>query len=241
MLRPTSVVTAIILCVGTFGCSKKVPECNALIKQLNESSTTMQTATTALMADQKHAKESLDKLASTTKAETEKLAKVELTIPELQGFSKNYQQLLNDTAAAAQAMGKASGDVEGLQEAVTKASTGWMSASTKLSVACIKARKECAALGDKLTKQPSISGIKPDDDAKKLDEYAKNIGSVDAKNPDVKSAVDEIKKTAGDLAAALRKSGEAVQGVEKATKSMTEAGNKEPALIKSINDFCQAG
>jgi hypothetical protein len=43
-----------------------------------------------------------------------------------------------------------------------------MSASTKLSVACIKARREVHSLGDKVTKQPSVSGIKPEEDAKKL-------------------------------------------------------------------------
>jgi chromosome segregation ATPase len=243
MLRPQCAViaVAVTLCAGTFGCSKKVPECNALVKQLNESSTTMQAATSTLRSNPKQGKDALDKLAATTKAETEKLAKVELTIPELQGFSKTYQALLSDTVIASQAIGKASGDLESLQEAVTKSSAGWMSASTKLSVACIKARRECAALGDKLTKQPSVSGIKPEEDAKKLDEYAKGIASVDVKNPDVKAAVEEIKKSVGEFSAALRKSATALEEVEKATKSLTEAGNKEPALIKSINDFCQAG
>jgi hypothetical protein len=239
LLRPQCAVIAVTLCAATFGCSKKVPECNALVKQLNESSVTMQAATGGLAA--KQGKESLDKLAATTKAETEKLAKVELTVPELQGFSKNYQALLNDTVAAAQAVGKADGDIESLQEAVTKTSAGWMSASTKLSVACIKSRRECALLGDKITKQPSISGVKPEEDAKKLDEYAKGIASVDVKNPDVKAAVEEIKKSVGEFSAALRKSAIALQDREKAAKSMTEAGNKEPALIKSINDFCQGG
>jgi chromosome segregation ATPase len=214
MLRPQCAViaVAVTLCAGTFGCSKKVPECNALVKQLNESSTTMQAATSTLRSNPKQGKDALDKLAATTKAETEKLAKVELTILELQGFSKTYQALLSDTVTASQAIGKASGDLESLQEAVTKSSAGWMSASTKLSVACIKARRECAALGDKLTKQP-----------------------------DVKAAVEEIKKSVGEFSAALRKSATALEEVEKATKSLTEAGNKEPALIKSINDFCQAG
>jgi hypothetical protein len=58
------------------------------------------------LAANKQGKE-LGQTRATTKAETEKLSKVELTIPELQGFSKNYQTLLNDTVAAARAIGKA--------------------------------------------------------------------------------------------------------------------------------------
>jgi hypothetical protein len=241
MLRLKSAVIVSTLCAAQLGCSKKVPECNALVKQLNESSATMQTATGAVVTNPKQAKESLDKLVVATRAETEKLAKVELTVPELQGFSKNYQVLLNDMTTAARAIGKASGDLEVTQAALTKSQTGWMSAQSKLGAACVKARRECTALGDKLMKVPSVTGIKPDEDAKKLDEYAKGIGSVEVKNPDLKAAVDELKKHVGEFAGSLRKSGTSLQDVEKATKAMTDAGAKEPALVKSINDFCQAG
>jgi len=144
-------------------------------------------------------------------------------------------------AAAAQAIGKASVDLESTQTALSKSQTGWMSAQSKLGVACVKARRECNALGDKLMKVPSVSGIKPDDDANKLDEYAKGIGSVVVKNPDLKAAVDELRKHVGEFAGALRNSGTSLKDVEKATKAMTDASAKEPALVKSINDFCQAG
>jgi hypothetical protein len=241
MLRLKSAVIVSMLCAAPLGCSKKVPECNALVKQLNESSATMQTATGAVVTNPKQAKESLDKLVAATKAETDKLAKVELTVPELQGFSKNYQVLLNEMTTAAQAIGKASGELEGTQTALTKSQTDWMSAQSKLGVACVKARRECNALGDKLMKVPSVSGIKPDEDAKKLDEYAKGVGSVAVKNAELKAAVEELKKHVGEFAGALRKSGTSIQDVEKATKAMTDAGAKEPALVKSINDFCQAG
>ena len=239
MLRPQSAVIAVILCTGSFGCSKKVPECNALVKQLNDSSAAMQAATTTLMSNQKQPKDAMDKFAATTKAETEKLAKVELSIPELQGFSKNYQALLNETVTAAQAIAKANGDSESIQQAVSKSQTSWMGAMSQLALACKKARKDCAAI-DK-TAPPTVTGVRPADEAKKLDDYAKSIASVDVKSPDAKAAVDAMKKGVGEFADALRKAATVQQDVEKATKSMTEAGNKEPALVKSINDFCQAG
>jgi hypothetical protein len=239
MLRLKSTVIAVTVCVGSVGCNKKIPECNALIKQLNDTSTVMEKETNAL-GGSKQTKEALDKVAAVTKTETDKIAKVELTVPELQGFSKNYQTLLNDTVGATQAIGKAAGELEGVQEAVTKAQSGFMGATSKLNVACVKARKDCAALGDKLTRVPSITGIKPEEDAKKLEEYAQGIAGVDVKNADVKAAVDEIKKTVGDFAVALRKSGALQQDSEKAMKTMTDINAKEPILIKSINDFCQA-
>jgi chromosome segregation ATPase len=241
MFRLKSALIACTLCAASLGCSKKVPECNALVKQLNESSTAMQSATTGLMTNPKQAKEALEKLAVAQKAETDKLAKVELSVSELQGFSKKYQTLLGEMVTSAQAIGKASGEVEGIQEAVTKSQAGWTSAANKLGTACIKARKECARHGDKLTQPPLISGIKPAEDAKKLDEYAKGLASLDVKSADVKAAVDDIKKHVADLSSALSKNAVTQEALEKATKAMTEAGGKEPALVKSINDFCQAG
>ena len=106
--------------------------------------------------------------------------------------------------------------------------------------ACGKAKRECSAL-DKAAKPPNVSGIRPADDARKLDDYAKSIASVDLKSPDMKSAVDAMVKSVSEFADALRKAGVVQQDVEKASKSVTDAGGKEPALVKSINDFCQAG
>jgi chromosome segregation ATPase len=240
MLRPNSAVIALILCSGSLGCSKKVPECNALVKQLNDSSTALQSVTGPLTATPKQSKDALDKLAATTKTETEKLAKVELTLPELQGFSKNYQAFLKEMATSTQALAKANGDAESVQQAVTKGQTSMVSATSQLGVACAKAKRECATL-DKTARPPSLSGARPADDAKKLDEYAKSVAAVELRNPDVKAAVEMMKKSAGEFADALRRASALQQELEKATKSMSEAGGKEPAIVKSINDFCQAG
>jgi hypothetical protein len=240
MLRLKSTAVAVTLCIGSFGCNKKIPECNALIKQLNDTSAVMEKETAA-MSGGKQTKDALDKVATVTKTETDKIAKVELSVAELQGFSKNYQVLLNDTVTATQTIGKVAGELEAVQDATTKAQAAFTAATTKLNVACVKARKECAAVGDKLTNAPAITGIKPDDDAKKLEEYKKGIGSVELKNADVKAAVEDIKKAVGDFVAALKRSGAAQQDSEKAMKTMTEINAKEPVLIKSINDFCQAG
>jgi hypothetical protein len=240
MLRLKSTASAIALCVGIAGCSKKIPECNALIKQLNDTSTVMEKETSALSGS-KQSKEALEKVAAATKLETDKIAKVELTIPELLGFSKGYQTLLNETVSATRAIGTAAGELEGVQTAVTKAQSGFMAATAKLEGACGKARRECAALGDKLTRAPTITGAEPAEDAKKLEDYARGIGSVTVKNADVKAAVDEIQKTVGDFAAALKKSGTVQEESKKALKMINEINAKEPALIKNINDFCQAG
>jgi chromosome segregation ATPase len=235
-----SAVIAFVVCTGPLSCSKKVPECNALVKQLNDSSTALQGATTTLTSSPKQSKDAFEKLAATTRTETEKLAKLELTIPELQGFSKNYQKLLSDIATATQALAKANGDSENVQQAVAKSQTSWVSAMSQLGAACAKAKRECTAL-DKAAKPPNVSGIRPIDDAKKLDDYAKSIASVDLKSPDMKTAVGAMTKSVTEFADALRKAGTVQRDVEKASKSVTDAGGKEPALVKSINDFCQAG
>lgn len=221
------------------GCSKKIPECNALITQLNQSSTTVQGQTTGLMTNPKEAEEMLTKLASTTKEETDKIAAVELTVPELQGFSKEYQAMLTEMVTAASSMGSAAGEMQAIQESVSKDRQAWMTASSAVRVACIKARKECEKLGDTLTKPPMVTGLKPDEDATKLDEYAKSISAVEVKDEGVKKAVSDINASLKSFADTLRKVDVATKAVEKATEDMKTTADKEPALIKSINDFCQ--
>lgn len=227
------------LCVTTLGCNKKIEECNALIKQLNDSSSAVQAQTTGLMTNPKEAEETLTKLASTTKEETAKIAAVELSVSELQGFSKEYQQMLDQMVSSATEMGKATGQMQEIQDSVAKDRQAWMSASSKIRVACIKARKECEKLGETLTKPPMVTGIRPEEDAKKLDDFAKAIQDVEVKDEEVKAAVEELNKSLKSFAETLRKADEASKAVEKATTDMKATADKEPALIKNINDFCQ--
>lgn len=227
------------ICLPALGCSKKIDECNALIKQLNESSAAVQAQTTGLMTSPQEAEETLTKLASTTKAETDKIAAVELSVEQLAGFSKEYQTMLNEMVSSATAMGKAAGEMKNVQDSVSKDRQAWMSASSKIRVACVKARKECEKLGETLTKPPMVTGLRPDEDAKKLDEYAKAIGGVEVKDETVKEAVGELNKSLASFATTLRQVDEASKAVEKATAEMKATADKEPALIKNINDFCQ--
>jgi chromosome segregation ATPase len=242
--RHVGVRSAVVFAAIAFGlsgsaCSKKIDECNALIKQLNDSSTAVQSQTTGLMTNPKEAEETLTKLASTTKGETDKIGAVELSVKELAGFSKDYQAMLNEMVTAASTMGKAAGDMQAVQESVSKDRQGWMSASNAIRIACIKAREECSKLGETLTKPPTVLGLKPDEDAQKLDEYAKAIGGVELKDEALKKAVDDTNASLKAFADTLRKVDAATKAVEKATADMKATADKEPALIKSINDFCQ--
>lgn len=224
---------------ASVGCSKKIDECNALIQQLNEASTAVQAQTTGLMTNPKEAEQTLTQLASTTKEQTDKIAGVQLTIPELQQFSKDYQAMLTEMVNSASAMGKAAGELKGIEEAVSKDRQAWMSASSAIRIACIKAKKECEKLGETLTKPPMVTGLHPEEDAKKLDEYAKAIGSIEVKDENVKKAVDDINASLKSFADTLRRVDAATKAVEKAEGEMKTTADKEPPLIKGINDFCQ--
>ena len=239
MNRRTAAWLAAGLCVGTLGCSKKIEECNALIQQLNESSTAVQAQTTGLVTSPKTAAETLAKLAEATKAETGKIAAVPLSEEKLVGFSKEYQSMLDQLLQSATAMSKAAGAMVEVQASISKDRDSWMASTTKLRVACIKARKVCKELGETLTRPPMVSGIRPAEDAKKLDEYAKAIGEVAVDNADVKAAVDEVKKNLASFATTLRKADAAAKSVESATSDLKATADKEPALIKNINGFCQ--
>lgn len=239
--RVGSVITsvAVVTLVATTGCSKKIDECNALIQRLNEASTAVQAQTTGLITNPKEAEQTLTQLASTTKEQTDKIAGVQLTIPELTQFSKEYQAMLSEMVDSATAMGKAAGELKNIEESVAKDRQAWMSASSSIRIACIKARKECEKLGETLTKPPMVSGIRPEEDAQKLDEYAKAIAAVEVQDEAVKKAVSDVNASLKSFATTLRTVDSASKAVEKAEGAMKATADKEPPLIKNINDFCQ--
>jgi DNA repair exonuclease SbcCD ATPase subunit len=239
MLRTRSVFVLATLFAAALGCSKKVPECNTLIGQINGSASAMEAATREFSSS-KQTKEASEKFAKANQAELDKLGKVELTLPELESFSKSYQGLLGSVATAAIAIGKSNGEREELGAAGAKNQAALVAAGTKLTRACEKARKECAALGDKLTGPPSFTG-KADEDAKKLESYAKGLASVAANDADVKAATRDLEKAVLELAGVLKKSSSAQKQYEEALKALSDINANEPLLIRSINEFCHAG
>jgi chromosome segregation ATPase len=230
-------IPVLVLFVTALGCSKKVPECNALIEQINGSATAMEAATREFSTS-KQSKEASDRFARANQAELDKIGKVALTLPELQGFSKSYRALLGSVATAATSIGRSSGELGELQKTVQKSQTEWVAAGARVTAACQKAQKECNALGDKLSGTPTLTG-NLDDDAKKVEAYAQGLTSIEVKNAEVQAAARELEKAVRDLAARLRKSSGARKDYEQALKALSEINAKEPALIQSINDFCQ--
>ena len=236
-MQPTNTLLLVACLAASYGCSRKVPECNALIGQINGSASAMETATREFSSS-KQTKESSDKFARANQAELDKLGKVELTLPELKSFSKSYQGLLGSVATAARGIGASNGEREELLATAAKSQAALLSAGAKASRACEKARKECAAFGDKLSGPPVLSG-KADEDAKKLDAYARGLASVAVNDPDVKAATGELEKAVREFAALLEKSSSVQKQYEQALKALSDINANEPLLIRSINEFCQ--
>ena len=238
MPRPKSGWMLALFLLGALGCSKKVPECNALIEQINGSATAMEAATREFSTS-KQTKDASDKFARKNQDELAKLDRVALTLPELQGFSKSYRGLLGSVATAAIAIGRSHGELDELRQTVAKSQGDWAVAYAKLTTACAKAQKECKALGERLPGPPSLVG-KPEDDAKTLEAYAKGLASSGVKNPELAAATRDLEKAALEFVARLKKSASAQIDYEQALKALSDINAKEPALIQSINDFCQS-
>jgi septal ring factor EnvC (AmiA/AmiB activator) len=237
--RAASFVALSLIAVAATGCNKKIDECNALIKQMNEASTAVQAQTTSL-SNPKEAEQALTQLASTTKEQTDKIAAVTLTVPELAGFSKEYQTMLGEMVASASAMGKAAGEMTGIQEAEGKDRQAWATSTGALRAACAKAAKDCQKLGDTLNAAPNVTGQNPEQDAKALEDYAKSISAIEVDDQDLKKAVGDVNASLTSFAGTLRKVDAATKAVEKATQDMKATADKEPPLIDKINGFCQA-
>jgi septal ring factor EnvC (AmiA/AmiB activator) len=238
--RAASFVALSLVMLAAPGCSKKIDECNALIKQMNEASTAVQSKTGAMNDDPKQAEQALTQLASTTKEQTDKIAAVTLTVTELSGYSKEYQTLLTDMATSASAMGKAAGEMQGIKDAQTKDQQAWLTATGALRAACAKTPKECEKLGEALSSPPNVTGTNPEAEAKALDEYAKSLSAIEVGDEEVKKAVGDMNASLATFAGTLRKVDAATKAVEKATADMKSTADKEQPLIDKINGFCQA-
>jgi hypothetical protein len=84
---------AATLAFAALGCGKKTAECNAIIEVINK-------GTTANNANKMDDAAGLKKAGETYQGVASSLAKVELTVPELQKISTSMQKSCNDLGAA---------------------------------------------------------------------------------------------------------------------------------------------
>jgi hypothetical protein len=102
--------TGLVCALGTMaGCAerKKVAECNALISVINNAVDKIQRGTREVPPDGGLAGKDLHTMAESMDQIADQAAKVQISVPELQQFAKDYQSMAREVAAAARDLGNA--------------------------------------------------------------------------------------------------------------------------------------
>jgi hypothetical protein len=148
--------------------------------------------------------------------------------------------MMREVAAVISEMAGATGKLTELQAKVEGGSKSWMESVTKLKVDCIKDQKQCEALSAALQKTPLVTGVRPAEDSKKLQEFKDGIAQVTLEAGDLKTTRDQVVKALDDFAKALEEIAGVMATVEASAKKISEASAKESPIVDGINGYCSA-
>lgn len=229
---------AFVAFVGGAACSKKGAECEALVRVVNPAMEKMSHAT-AKKADKPAALAAQAKeIAAIAGGTASSLAKVALTVPELQAFSRDYQAMTREVAAAATETADAVGAAEVAQAAAEKADKESDEASTRLLKGCAQTKDAsdhdvCVKVSELVKKLPDDLSVAPD-----LAAPALELEREPFRDPELQAAVKA-------LAGALRTTARSIAGARsvaakaKAAQAKFDAAAKqEDPLVDGVNRFC---
>ncbi len=91
---------SVIFAVAFLGCDKKIPECESIVKVISPSSEKLKKAAAAPTETPEQMTTQLLEIAKVSTETATDLAKLKLTVPELQKFSTDYQAMAKDMADA---------------------------------------------------------------------------------------------------------------------------------------------
>lgn len=236
-LRARAVVAASLLLLVA-GCSKKGPECEAIVKVVNPAveKLTRAAAVKAERADE-HIK-AMGEVARITEGAAADLAKIPLTVPELRKASAEYQAMARDAAAAAREVGEA---VKRTEEDVTTAEEGAKEleeGAQAFAKACAEpanasAADECRAFGEVMKRYP--------EDATKTEETVRIVAELDKLPFKTKSILIQART----VIALIRANGKVLADLKAAEATATAAGKrfeaavaKEDAIVDGMNKLC---
>jgi hypothetical protein len=235
--RPTTLLGAVLLLAA---CSKKAPECDSITKTINPVANKLEKTGAAMDKTEDPAVlvKSMNEMGQVCDGAAADLAKLPLTVPELQKFSTDYQGLMKDAAGAARSTADLAKTLAGADAASTKNTKDIETTTDRLTKACANPKavadaKSCESFGDLMSKFPADT-----EKTAESEKIANDLDKITWKN-------DETRASAKGVVAALRATNKLVADLKateakskEAEKSFDAIDKKEQALIKDINTFC---
>jgi hypothetical protein len=249
-VSPKLVVAGLLL----LGCSKKVPECNALIESMNDLGTKLaeaQKVTGNTDSKPEQVAAALRPFAAAAKGTGDKLAQGKMTVPEIKKIADDASKASLALGASAANMADAADKMKGMDaagKAVEEQHKVIDGAEAEIKKACEAKPGACTKLAEMLTAVP-----KPPDknsDAKllaewsgKLTKWTSDLATVEIKDDVLKTSVATFEKGWKAFAAAMTtlvgvlESAKQFDDANKAFNGQIDQVNK---AISDANAFCKA-
>lgn len=232
---------AVLLLVGSAGCSKKVPECNAIVGVVNPAADALKKTGEKSAAKPAEVAAQLRAMAKTATDAAGKLDKLEITTEELKKHRGDFKQLYEKLAAGCTATADAMDAADKAEAAAEKASKDIHGSTEKWSAFCADAKHAaeapaCKSMADAMQKLPNDPTHKAEAD-KAVGEMAK----VEVKDEGGKALAKAMVAAFQASQKALADATAAEDKAKKAQASLEPLEKQESDLVGGMNKFCTGG
>ncbi len=237
--RPLALLTVGLLSASSAGCSKKGPECQAMVGVINPTSDAMVRATSSKAESGAEQAEAMRKLATVTKNASDAMGKLTVTVPELKKVQTDYRALYtkasSDAASLADtiaAIGVAEKEMEKLGLALKASIDGW-------GEACSAEKNKpdaagCLAFAEAMKTLPKDPTNKPSVERSLL-----AMDKIEWKSDELRASAKKVRDAYAASTAHVAAMHALGVKAEAADKGFKEVEGKEQTLIDGFNKFCK--
>jgi hypothetical protein len=233
-----AVVVAASLVLSLSACSKRGPECDAIVKIINPAVEKLGRVGAAKVDRAQEHLKAMAEVAEITEGAAADLAKLPLTVPELKKTSADYQAMARDAAAAARAVGEAVKSTEASVTTAERLSKELEAAAEALAKACADPSNggaaTCKAFGEAMARYPEDPSGKPAEAAKVVAEL-ETLSFPSKPLLGTGTSVIRLIKANLEVVTALKREEQKATAAE---KQYEEASARETPIVDALNAFC---
>jgi hypothetical protein len=219
------------------GCSKKAPECEAMIKVINPAAEKVKAAGGKGERPEDHIK-AMNDIAAASDGAASGLAKVELTVPELKKISTDYQAMAKSIATAARDLADAVKTSDAAGKQMEKTAKDYELAVGKHAQACEEAKDPVDQEGCKRFAE-GVGKLPPDaSKTAEVEKVAAELDQVAWKGDAIKAAAKAVVATMRANNKVMVDLGAAQNKAEAAEKSFGTASENETKIVDQLNKIC---
>ena len=238
-LRAVALLVAALPALSVPGCSKKGPECQAMVGVINPASDAMMRAGASKGGTPAEQAGEMRKMATVTKNAADAMGKLTVTVPELKKVQTDYQALYSKASSDSSSLADAVDGIGAAEKEMEKVGLALKTSIDAWGEACSSDKNKAEADGCKAFADAMKSLPKDPLDKAGVDKALAEMDKVSWKGDDLRAAGKKVR----DAYAASTKQIAAMHALgakaEAAEKSFKEIEGKEQALIDGFNKFCK--